>query len=612
MKGLIPIISPSYSSLGFNYENICKQVIGGKASPSLLIEPTGSYDESRIKVYLNTLCVGYNIDDQDKTALYTCNYDIIEQMNNAGYLVDANMKSIASALSPDAIAKKVKVNGYYGVRLDFESMSNGKPQYSVKVRHSLVEANKFLVVPLMFYFIYFNIFNQLASKCPVEVVTSWNGVDTKKIITTSPDLLAKAYANASPQAVMNKIKYSYVGVHPKTFHICGYSVQSSLDSVAPASFSLRAYKDINFVQKIDTSGNNVSDAYVYLYYRKCIMKQLKLGSKASFQFMNMRKTYNIEDGKNINDTARNWFIFAKRMSANQLYNFMMKYPQVFGDSVQSGIDNEVNKRKVISGEPLYLYFKSCITKILDLDEDKQPFEVEHMKEKYNIEDGETKNDTLRNWLTFAKSMPPDQLYAIMLHNSLIFGANIQVMAEAEMRKQYADSNESSEYSITDESLGLPADLSKSVIDKEFIAKIKKMLSSGAVQILYQSKGGDYTSMTLTNNMKVLESYYGENYVKDFESIGIRLALAKKMLKEGFTIKETDAKCGFLSEIGLQEGEVTPSDCISELTAKMESRGTKSKSKNEFIISCRSLTASNSADFWKSIDVRRIKECKYFI
>lgn len=512
MKGLIPIISPTYSSLGFNYENICKQVIGGKASPSLLVEPTGSYDESKIKFYLCTLCVGYNIDDQDKTALYTCNYAIIEQMNNAGYLVDPNMKSIASALSPDAIAKKVKANGYYGVRLDFEGMSNGKPQYSVKVRHSLVEANKFLVVPLMFYFIYFSIFNQLASKCPVEVVTSWNGVDTKKIITTSPDLLKRAYAKASPQAVMNKLKYGYVGVHPKTFHICGYSVQSSLDSVAPASFSLRAYKDINFVQKIDTSGNNVSDAYIYLYYRNCIMKQLKLGSKASFQFMSMRKTYNIEDGKSINDTARNWFIFAKRMPANQLYAFMMQYPQVFGNSVQSGIDNEMKKQKA----------------------------------------------------------------------------------------------------ITDGSLELPVEISKSEVNEKLISGVKKMLSSGAVQILYQSKGGDYSSMILTNNMKVLESYYGENYVRDFESIGIRLALAKKMLTEGFTISETEAKCGFLDEIGLQEGEVTPSDCIAELTAKIESRGSKSKSKNEFIVSCRSLTASNSADFWKSIDIRRIKECKYFI
>lgn len=511
MKGLIPIISQTYSTLGLNYENICKQVIGGKLSPSSLIDPTGSYDESKIKFYLCTLCVGYNIDDQDKTALYTCNYAIIEQMNNAGYLVDANMDAVAKALSSEAMAKKVKTNGYYGVRLDFEGMVNGKPQYSVKVRHSLVEANKFLVVPLMFYFIYFSLFNQLASKCPVEVVTSWDGVDTKKVITTSSELLKRAYAKASPQAVANKIKYGYVGVHPKTFHICGYSVQSSLDSVAPASFSLRAYKDINFVQKIDTSGNNVSDAYIYLYYRNCIMKQLKLGSKASFQFMNMRKNFNIEDGKDINDTARNWFIFAKRMPANQLYTFMMQYPQVFGSSVQAGIDNEMKKQKA----------------------------------------------------------------------------------------------------ITEGTLELPVDISKSEVDERFVTGVTKMLSSGAVQILYQSKSGNYSSMILTNNIKVLESYYGENYVGEFESTGIRLAFAKKMLMDGGTIKEADTKCKFLEVLGLQIGELTPSECVSEITHYLENKK-YAKPKNPFIVSCRSLTASNSSDLWKSIDIRRIKECKYFM
>lgn len=478
------------------------KVLFGQEPPESLINPFGAQlDLKYINCMLQTLCVGYDINDQSKTALYTSNYEVLSSLDSAGYLEGYDEVKAYDVLVSKIDKKRAK-EGYYGVRLDFNGIRGNTPKYTVKIQHKLVPANQFMIVPLSCYYAFFDVFNEYASKMVLEVTTSWEGRESKRIVTTSPYILGSVYKN---QAVVDrKTKYGIVGVSPSTFHIMGYNLQASPDNIQSTGFSIRAFKDINaYNAGVDTIKEELPDNFIRYYFGKKVVEHIKL--------------------------------------------------------------NDVG-------------FKS-------------------LGKKLGIPEGETAKETYKNWYGSYSSMPTQQLMGIMQSNPSIFGnAESEIRAEMEKRNAIATSGKDENFD--------------GKTTEEVMTDIKSMLSKGSVKLTFQKKDGTFKSVLATNNALVLEKVYGENYVAEFESPKVRMGYARTLLQNGMDIGKVDARCGFKEILGMEGLETSNEEFINYIDQWVAQQKKSADRKGNWV-NYRSLTATNSQDYWGCVDADKVVECTYY-
>lgn len=81
------------------------------------------------------------------------------------------------------------------------------------------------------------------------------------------------------------------------------------------------------------------------------------------------------------------------------------------------------------------------------------------------------------------------------------------------------------------------------------------LSNGLLKVVTTKKDGSFSTMYVTNDSNILARVYGENYLIEFESLGVRIRMAKDFLEQGeLTFDEVMTFLGFDELVG--KGAIT--------------------------------------------------------
>ena len=81
------------------------------------------------------------------------------------------------------------------------------------------------------------------------------------------------------------------------------------------------------------------------------------------------------------------------------------------------------------------------------------------------------------------------------------------------------------------------------------------LSNGLLKVVTTKKDGSFSTMYVTNDSNILARVYGENYLVEFESLGVRIRMAKEYLGQGeLTFDEVMEYLGFYELVG--KGAIT--------------------------------------------------------
>lgn len=81
------------------------------------------------------------------------------------------------------------------------------------------------------------------------------------------------------------------------------------------------------------------------------------------------------------------------------------------------------------------------------------------------------------------------------------------------------------------------------------------LSNGLLKVVTTKKDGSFSTMYVTNDSNILARVYGENYLIEFESLGVRIRMAKEYIGQGeLTFDEVMEYLGFNELVG--KGAIT--------------------------------------------------------
>ena len=81
------------------------------------------------------------------------------------------------------------------------------------------------------------------------------------------------------------------------------------------------------------------------------------------------------------------------------------------------------------------------------------------------------------------------------------------------------------------------------------------LSNGLLKVVTTKKDGSFSTMYVTNDSNILARVYGENYLIEFESLGVRIRMAKEYIEQGeLTFDEVMTFLGFDELVG--KGAIT--------------------------------------------------------
>ena len=81
------------------------------------------------------------------------------------------------------------------------------------------------------------------------------------------------------------------------------------------------------------------------------------------------------------------------------------------------------------------------------------------------------------------------------------------------------------------------------------------MSNGLLKVVTTKKDGSFSTMYVTNDSNILARVYGENYLIEFESLGVRIRMAKEYIGQGeLTFDEIMTFLGFDELVG--KGAIT--------------------------------------------------------
>lgn len=143
--------------------------------------------------------------------------------------------------------------------------------------------------------------------------------------------------------------------------------------------------------------------------------------------------------------------------------------------------------------------------------------------------------------------------------------------------------------------------------------LKSKLSNGLLKVVTTKKDGSFTTMYVTNDSNILARVYGENYLIEFESLGVRIRMAKHYLEQGeLTFDEVMEYLGFEELIG--KGAITAKENLEifENYVSNDSGYTPRKSNsNENLVLARRVFGvvgpSGIEGYYCNIDVTKIHE-----
>lgn len=143
--------------------------------------------------------------------------------------------------------------------------------------------------------------------------------------------------------------------------------------------------------------------------------------------------------------------------------------------------------------------------------------------------------------------------------------------------------------------------------------LKSKLSNGLLKVVTTKKDGSFTTMYVTNDSNILARVYGENYLVEFESLGVRIRMAKHYLEQGeLTFDEVVEYLGFEELIG--KGAITAKENLEifENYVSNDSGYTPRKSNsNENLVLARRVFGvvgpSGIEGYYCNIDVTKIHE-----
>lgn len=154
-----------------------------------------------------------------------------------------------------------------------------------------------------------------------------------------------------------------------------------------------------------------------------------------------------------------------------------------------------------------------------------------------------------------------------------------------------------------------------------VEDIKNMLKEGVYKFNIRKKDCEYSTMIVTNNEEYLKKMYGEDYFRNYESLGIRLYKLESMLNDGKDIVESLKYCGFPSSsdtIGVVKNiieEHVPDKSTHERLAELfkdedkKGKGVRKSTSNDSIILARkcfaSLSESGAVDYYRYLDISKV-------
>ena len=139
------------------------------------------------------------------------------------------------------------------------------------------------------------------------------------------------------------------------------------------------------------------------------------------------------------------------------------------------------------------------------------------------------------------------------------------------------------------------------------------LANGLLKVVTTKKDGSFSTMYVTNDSNILARVYGENYLIQFESLGVRIRMAKQYLEQGeLTFDEVMEYLGFTELIG--KGALSASDNL-KIFEDYVSNGTDYKPRklgsNENLVLGRRVFGvvgpSGVEGYYCNIDVTKIHE-----
>ena len=159
------------------------------------------------------------------------------------------------------------------------------------------------------------------------------------------------------------------------------------------------------------------------------------------------------------------------------------------------------------------------------------------------------------------------------------------------------------------------------------ADVKEMLKTGVYKFLIRKKDCSYSSLTLSNNPRILRTLYGQDYFGKYESFGVRLRRLENCInKQSYSgdselVKSWFTVCGFdCEEVKLnkvlelwRDGVVGNSlhEELLKLFSKPKStrKSTRRSTSNEDLILARvclaSITSSGAMDFYRYLDMSKV-------
>lgn len=143
--------------------------------------------------------------------------------------------------------------------------------------------------------------------------------------------------------------------------------------------------------------------------------------------------------------------------------------------------------------------------------------------------------------------------------------------------------------------------------------LRSKLSNGLLKVVTTVKDGSFTTMYVTNDSNILARVYGENYLVDFESMGVRIRMAKEYLSQGeLTFDEIMEYLGFNELIG--KGKVTAQENIeifeNYIASGTEYKPRKSNSNENLVLARRVFGVvgpSGVEGYYCNIDITKIHE-----
>ena len=143
--------------------------------------------------------------------------------------------------------------------------------------------------------------------------------------------------------------------------------------------------------------------------------------------------------------------------------------------------------------------------------------------------------------------------------------------------------------------------------------LKSKLSNGLLKVVTTKKDGSFSTMYVTNDSNLLARVYGENYLIEFESLGVRIRMAKQYLEQGeLTFDEVMEYLGFSELIG--KGALSAKDNLKifeNYVANDSGYSPRKSNSNENLVLARRVFGvvgpSGIEGYYCNIDVTKIHE-----